>query len=105
MHFDENERNPLQVEQVQATTPGIRQVNDFMACKAAMAFLCLTMQACGGMQREGGEGEGRTGAGAVKREGRSETEGEFRRPKPHGSLRTTWHHDGLCTAVTTPELE
>jgi len=28
----------------------------------AMAFLCLTMQACGGMQREGGEGEGRTGA-------------------------------------------
>ena len=32
-----------------------------MACKAAMAFLCLTMQACGGMQREEGEGVGRTG--------------------------------------------
>ena len=44
-----------------------------MACKAAMAFLCLTMQACGGMHRKGGEEKGRTGAGAVKKEGRSGT--------------------------------
>ena len=37
------------------------------------------MQACGGMHRKGGEGERTAGAGAVKREGRSGTEGKFRR--------------------------
>ena len=40
-----------------------------MACKAAMAFLCLTMQACGGMHRKGGEGE-RTHRGWCCEEGR-----------------------------------
>ena len=31
------------------------------------------MQTCGGMHRKGGEEKGRTGAGAVKKEGRSGT--------------------------------
>ena len=61
--------------QVQRRTTGlipliiISQVNDSRHVKAAMAFLCWTMQACGGMHRKGGEGE-RTHRGWCCEEGR-----------------------------------
>ena len=41
--------------------------------------LNFTIQTCGGIQEKEGREKGRTGTGAVKREGRSGTEGKFRR--------------------------
>ena len=51
-----------------------------MACKAAMAF-CLfdNTGMWGACKEKEGREKGRTGTGAVKREGRSGTEGKFRR--------------------------